>query len=133
LERGHPAAVLRPEFVDPYLAASQRCSLLSMAGSTAGRRELQAGPFTRGMVDAGFGCAIVDPFTASHLPWRNLQVRPFLPAIKFEWSMIVPNFSPVSSLARDFADEFANSFSQTLSILTRRPAFVDQPALLSDL
>ncbi|MEH6717791.1 MAG: LysR substrate-binding domain-containing protein [Aurantimonas endophytica] len=86
-----------------------------------------------GMVDAGFGCAIVDPFTASHLPWRNLQVRPFLPAIKFEWSMIVPNFSPVSSLAQDFADEFANSFSQTLSILTRRPAFADQPALLSDL
>jgi DNA-binding transcriptional LysR family regulator len=70
-----------------------------------------------GLVDAGFGCAIVDPFTALHLPWRNIQVRPFRPSIQFEWSIILPNFSPVSSLAADFATEFSNAFSRALAAL----------------
>ncbi len=63
-----------------------------------------------GLVDAGFGCAMVDPFTASRLPWRNLKIRPFRPAIHFEWSIIMPNFSPISSLATDFAAKFSKSF-----------------------
>lgn len=67
-----------------------------------------------GMVDAGFGCAIVDPFTALHVPWRSLQTRPFRPAITFEWSMIVPSFSPVSSLAEDFTSELSAAFSRSL-------------------
>lgn len=70
-----------------------------------------------GLVDAGFGCAIVDPFTASRLPWRNLEIRPFRPAIHFEWSIITPNFSPISSLASDFATEFATSFRRALTDL----------------
>ena len=70
-----------------------------------------------GLVDAGFGCAVVDPFTASRLPWRHLEVRPFRPAIEFEWSIILPNFSPISSLAGDFAAEFAGAFSKALAEL----------------
>jgi hypothetical protein len=70
-----------------------------------------------GLVDAGFGCAVVDPFTAMHLPWPNIRVRPFRPSIQFEWSIILPNFSPVSSLAADFAAEFADAFSSALAKL----------------
>ena len=70
-----------------------------------------------GLVDSGFGCGIADPFTALRLPWRNLQVRPFRPSIHFEWSIILPNFSPVSSLAADFSNEFAQSFSEALAEL----------------
>lgn len=80
-----------------------------------------------GLVDAGFGCAIVDPFTALHLPWRTLRARPFRPTIHFEWSMVVPNFSPVSSIAEDFAQEFSGAFAQGLEAMRARIGGSDLP------
>lgn len=68
-----------------------------------------------GIVDAGFGCAVVDPLTAHHLPWRNIEVRPFRPAVRFEWSMIMPSFSPASSLAEEFAAGLATDLERELA------------------
>lgn len=127
---GHP--LLEREVVCPRDLHGQE--VVALGASSSARRKFDAvmvtsdsvprirteSPLTMiicGMVDAGFGCAVVDPFTASHLPWRNLRSRPFLPAFTFEWSLIVPNFSPVSSLVKDFADEFATTFARTLGEL----------------
>lgn len=126
--RGH--SLLERDVIEPADLHGQ--DLVGLASASSMRRKFDAvmtthrceprirteSPLTMilcGMVDAGFGCAVVDPFTARHLPWRNIETRPFHPSITFEWSMIVPNFSPVSSLAEDFASEFTTAFEQSLN------------------
>jgi DNA-binding transcriptional LysR family regulator len=80
-----------------------------------------------GLVEAGFGCAIVDPITARNLPWRSLRVRPFRPTIHFEWSIIIPKFSPVSSLAEEFAAIFAASLHRELDGVPGKAAGARSP------
>ncbi|WP_245195525.1 LysR substrate-binding domain-containing protein [Aureimonas populi] len=127
---GHP--LLERDFVEPKDLHER--DIVALASASSMRRRFDAvmithkcapkirmeSPLTTiicGLVDAGFGCGIVDPFTASYMPWRNLQARPFRPAITFEWSMIVPNFSPVSSLTEDFVAQLLSSFTHGLENL----------------
>ncbi|MGQ4274073.1 LysR substrate-binding domain-containing protein [Terrihabitans sp. B22-R8] len=63
-----------------------------------------------GMVAAGFGCSVVDPFTAQRYKGTKLVVRPFEPRATFEWAIISSPFTPRSLIVGEFLEEFQKSF-----------------------
>ncbi|WP_020186281.1 LysR substrate-binding domain-containing protein [Methylopila sp. 73B] len=64
-----------------------------------------------GMVAAGFGCAVVDPFTAKRYRGGNLVVRPFRPIAAFEWAIITASLAPESLIVSEFTASFVEAFS----------------------
>ncbi|WMC12353.1 LysR substrate-binding domain-containing protein [Oceanimonas pelagia] len=93
--------------LEPHLDPSGRVQhLLAEAG---------ARPLTRihtslvasqaGLVAAGAGLALVDPFTAEAARPLGLVSRPFAPAVPFRVDVLFPAFQPRSRLASAFLDE----------------------------
>lgn len=64
-----------------------------------------------GMVAAGFGCAVVDPFTAHRCRGTNLVVRPFEPVAAFEWAIITAALAPESLIVAEVIAAFRDSFA----------------------
>lgn len=64
-----------------------------------------------GMVAAGFGCAVVDPFTAQRYRGTNLVVRPFRPTAAFEWAIITAALAPESMIVTEFIAAFRDTFA----------------------
>ena len=58
-----------------------------------------------GLVAAGAGVTIVDPFTAFEFSGRGVVVRPFRPAVLYEIGVVWASGRFRSALALDFADE----------------------------
>lgn len=52
----------------------------------------------------GLGLGIVDPFTAEDCRQEGIAIRPFVPAITVEWSVVHPAFSPPSGVVSDFIE-----------------------------
>lgn len=67
-----------------------------------------------GMVSAGFGVSIVDPFTAERYS-SSLAVRPIDPSIAITWTMVLPTHIKASSITKEFIAEFKTSFRDFLS------------------
>ncbi|MCQ8780656.1 LysR substrate-binding domain-containing protein [Mangrovibrevibacter kandeliae] len=120
---GHP--LLAKETIVPQ--DLHGCDLVALAGPSLMRSKFDAvmtthsvlpviraeTPLTMiacGLVSAGLGCAIVDFFTARHIRWPNVELRPFRPTITFEWSLITPGFSASSSISREFIETFHRRF-----------------------
>ena len=68
------------------------------------------------MAAEGIGCTLVDPFTADHYAGERLVVRPFRPAILFEWAIITPSFTPVAPLAEEFMAGFIAEFAARIAV-----------------
>lgn len=64
--------------------------------------ETQSGASICSLVAMGLGISIVDPLTASALAGKGLVMKPFLPAIPFEFGLLQPLHRPPSSLVQDF-------------------------------
>lgn len=67
------------------------------------------------LVAAGLGVSVVDPFTANSFAKLGIQVRPFQPAITYEYGVLYPAQRPLSQIAevfaaivRDCADKYRN-------------------------
>lgn len=58
-----------------------------------------------GLVAAGAGVTIVDPFTASEYSGRGIVVRPFRPALLYDVGVVWATGRFRSALARDFVDQ----------------------------
>ncbi len=58
-----------------------------------------------GLVAAGAGVTIVDPFTASEYSGRGIVVRPFRPALLYDVGVVWASGRFRSALARDFVDQ----------------------------
>jgi DNA-binding transcriptional LysR family regulator len=67
-----------------------------------------------GMVSAGFGVSIVDPFTADRYS-SSLLVRPIDPPISINWTIVLPTHIRASSITNEFIGEFRNSFRDFLT------------------
>lgn len=67
-----------------------------------------------GMVSAGFGVSIVDPFTADRYS-PALVVRPIDPPISINWTIVLPTHIKASSITDEFITEFRRSFRDFLS------------------
>lgn len=67
-----------------------------------------------GMVSAGFGVSIVDPFTAGRYS-SSLVVRPIDPPISINWTIVLPTHIKASSITNEFIVEFRKSFRNFLS------------------
>lgn len=59
------------------------------------------------LVAAGLGLSICDPFTAHEYSTRGVVVRPFEPALAFQFSALYPSHRALSSVAREFISGFA--------------------------
>ncbi len=55
------------------------------------------------LVAAGLGVSVVDPFTAESFVKQGIQVRPFRPAIIYEYGVLSPARRPLSQIAEIFA------------------------------
>lgn len=66
-----------------------------------------------GMVSAGFGVSIVDPFTADRYS-SSLVVRPMDPPISINWTIVLPTHIKASSITNEFITEFRRSFGDFL-------------------
>nr|WP_204949436.1 LysR substrate-binding domain-containing protein [Methylopila capsulata] len=64
-----------------------------------------------GMVAAGFGCAVVDPFTAKRYSGTSLVVRPFRPTTTFQWAIITAALAPDSMIVAEFIAAFRQTFA----------------------
>jgi DNA-binding transcriptional LysR family regulator len=67
-----------------------------------------------GMVSAGFGVSIVDPFTADRYS-SSLVVRPIDPPIPINWTMVLPRHIKASSITNEFITEFRSSYCDFLA------------------
>ncbi|WP_367394234.1 LysR substrate-binding domain-containing protein [Pseudomonas sp. X4] len=67
-----------------------------------------------GMVSAGFGISIVDPFTADRYS-SSLVIRPLQPAISINWSIILPTHIKASTITNEFVTEFKAAFGEFLN------------------
>ena len=74
-----------------------------------------------GMVSAGFGVSIVDPFTADRYS-SALVVRPIDPPISLPWTIVVPTHIKASSITNEFVSEFRRSFCDFLASRSSRSA-----------
>lgn len=116
LPEGHPLAaraVLRPaDFRDaPFVSLEQTTQLryridaqFSLEG-VARRTQIET-PLSMiacGLVAAGVGLSIVDPFTAAEYRGRGLVIRPFRPEILFDIGVVWSSGRAKSALAVDFA------------------------------
>jgi DNA-binding transcriptional LysR family regulator len=54
------------------------------------------------MVAAGVGVSVIDPFTAAAFMGRNIILRPFTPAVTFEYGIVLPINRTVSSHTEAF-------------------------------
>nr|WP_279158018.1 LysR substrate-binding domain-containing protein [Pseudomonas corrugata] len=66
-----------------------------------------------GMVSAGFGVSIVDPFTAERYS-SSLVIRPLEPLIAINWSIILPTHIKASTITNEFVSEFKSAFKSFL-------------------
>lgn len=55
-------------------------------------------------VKLGLGATIVDPFSAHALTDRSIAVKPFVPAIPYEFGLLFPKATPLSLAAQAFLD-----------------------------
>ncbi|MFT6581787.1 MAG: DNA-binding transcriptional LysR family regulator [Alphaproteobacteria bacterium] len=61
----------------------------------------------------GAGVSLVDPFTAGDFARRNdIIVRPFAPAIPYEFCLMTPRDQPLSLLAQQFIAELEDGLLQ---------------------
>lgn len=60
-------------------------------------------------VAANAGVALIEPFTAHERAFTGLAIRPFEPAIDFEYSALVSSYRPVPRAAREFIEQFRAS------------------------
>ena len=74
-----------------------------------------------GMVSAGFGVSIVDPFTADRYS-SALVVRPIDPPISIHWTIVLPTHIKASSITNEFVSEFRRSFCDFLASRSSRSA-----------
>lgn len=64
----------------------------------------QRSPSAYGMVDAGLGLGIFEPFSYELWSGRNVVAKPFLPKITYSYAAYFPNHRIRSELARAFVD-----------------------------
>lgn len=55
------------------------------------------------LVAAGLGVSVVDPFTANSFTKMGIHVRPFRPAITYDYGLLYPAQRPLSQIAEAFA------------------------------
>jgi DNA-binding transcriptional LysR family regulator len=60
-----------------------------------------------GLVAAGVGVSVVDPFTASEYATRGVVACRFEPAIDFQIAALYPAGRTLSPIAREYVDGFA--------------------------
>jgi DNA-binding transcriptional LysR family regulator len=60
-----------------------------------------------GMISSGCGVGICDPFTAAEFAMRGVVSRPFRPRIPFDFGVLQPPGSALSSIAGEFITEFS--------------------------
>jgi len=68
-----------------------------------------------GLAAGGLGIAIVDPFTAAHWAGEGLVRRRLVPAIPFEFSMVLPAHRPRSAVVSRFIDVMARLFREKVA------------------
>lgn len=57
-----------------------------------------------GLVRLGVGCAILNPLSATDLAAQGIVLRPFEPAIEFEYMLYLPTSRPPSRMANEFIE-----------------------------
>lgn len=62
----------------------------------------------------GGGVALVEPVTPADFTAQGLIVRPFRPAIPFQYSILYPKFVPVSRLAGEFVELVRSTLAEKL-------------------
>jgi DNA-binding transcriptional LysR family regulator len=67
------------------------------------------------MVAGGLGITIVDPFTAGRQRDPAIVVRPLLPTVPFEFSMVLPAHRPRSKVVEDFIQVMKKQFAAALA------------------
>jgi DNA-binding transcriptional LysR family regulator len=57
-------------------------------------------------VSANAGVALIEPFTAHARSFGGLAIRPFEPAIEFDFAALLSSYRPVPRAAREYIDQF---------------------------
>lgn len=68
------------------------------------RIETQLSSVACELVKAGAGVSLIDPVTASFYSKQGLVSKPFLPAIDFHYSAVLPAYRPPARLAMEFLE-----------------------------
>jgi DNA-binding transcriptional LysR family regulator len=63
------------------------------------------------LVSQGLGVALIDPFTALSFRSADLVIKPFLPAVPYDFVMVMPEHTGQSHLAQEFAQLVAKHVS----------------------
>ncbi len=122
---GHPLAtreVIRPEDLEgePFVAMTRRHS-----SRTAIDRVFERAGVTRRIVietatvvsavefvREGLGISLVNPFPIVHQFGRGIELRPFLPAIRYNASFLLPSSRPPSATTRAFIEQVRASLDR---------------------
>jgi DNA-binding transcriptional LysR family regulator len=75
-----------------------------------------------GLVAAGAGVSVVDPFTAAEYRGRGIEIRPLKPSVNFEIATIWGTGRPRSAVALDFAARVRAAALAALNIASRDEA-----------
>lgn len=125
LPEGHRLAeksVLEPQdfsdepFVSLQQASQTRFRLDALFSAVGVRRqtrmETPLSMVACGLVAAGAGVTVVDPFTASEFSGRGIVVRPFRPTVLYEVGVVWATGRFRSALSRDFVDQVRHAVAE---------------------
>ena len=78
------------------------------------RIETQLSSVACELVKAGAGVSLIDPVTASFYSKQGLVSKPFLPAIDFHYSAVLPAYRPPARLAMEFLEDAQSQLQQLI-------------------
>jgi DNA-binding transcriptional LysR family regulator len=68
-----------------------------------------------GLVSSGVGLSICDPFTAAEYTTRGIVVRPFEPAIEFEFAVLRSTQRTLPAVAEEFVEAFRRHVAEFIA------------------
>lgn len=80
------------------------------------RIETQLSSVACELVKAGAGVSLIDPVTASFYSKQGLVSKPFLPAIDFHYSAVLPAYRPPARLAVEFLEDAQSQLQHVIDM-----------------